>query len=434
MTTDSLLLMPYIPMAKPPSRRSFWSRPAVRVVAAVVLCLGLITAAQAAFFGKSERYSVSVPVTFRPYDPNQWALFSAANFEAARAIDPSLPDPFAADLMLPLPDGAGAYSTTPGGTAALAPPMDMTAAKANSYVGPVARPFVFRGASAADSGRALYCLTSALYYEAISETDDGMRGVAQVILNRVRHPSFPNTVCGVVFQGSDRITGCQFSYTCDGAMARQPSAGGWMRSRRIAAEALSGKVYAAVGLATHYHTQAIWPRWGKSLVMTNVIGAHIFHRWRGRWGEAGAFGAPYSGREPAPGPYRSVATQLAERRGAAAIRGAGFGSGYAGGGATTPGAGGTTPLDPKVAAAVAAAKAQEDTRLGRGPADVASGSAIAPRGSVQAVPDYTADVRAARATPAETPAQKGPAYTDKALSQSGQIRDEYRDSGQWIGK
>jgi Cell Wall Hydrolase len=408
-------------------QRPAWLQKRWRLLLSIALCLGLITAAHAAFGDKGEKYSVSVPVTFRPYDPNQWALFSASSFEAARALDPTLPDPYADDLMLPLPDGAGASSLTPGGSAIVAAPAEITAMKANSYVGPVARPFVFRGATAADGARALYCLTSALYYEAISESDDGMRGVAQVILNRVRHPSFPNSVCGVVFQGSDRITGCQFSYTCDGAMARQPSAGGWARSRRIAAEALSGRIYAGVGLATHYHTQAIWPRWGKSLVMTNVIGAHIFHRWRGRWGEAGAFGAPYSGREPMPGPYRSVATQLAERRGAAAIRGPGFG-GYSSGSTTSPSAG-QTPLDPKVAAAVAAAKAQEDARLGKAPVDAGSRSAI------QAVPDYTEKAPAAAPAPRPAPEAKSQkAYLDKKLNQSGQVREEYQSSGQWIGQ
>src|SRR3546814_9133498 len=81
-----------------------------------------------------------------------------------------------------------------------------------------ARPYAFRGATPLDRERAHYCLTAALYYEAASENDDGMRGVAQVVLNRVRHPSFPNSVCGVVFQGSQRAGVCQFTFACDGAM------------------------------------------------------------------------------------------------------------------------------------------------------------------------------------------------------------------------
>src|SRR5690606_37364832 len=93
---------------------------------------------------------------------------------------------------------------------------------------------VFRGRSTVDMGRALECLTAAIYYEAASESDDGQRAVAQVILNRVRHPAFPNSVCGVVYQGSERATGCQFSFSCDGAMARKPSTTGWARAQRIA--------------------------------------------------------------------------------------------------------------------------------------------------------------------------------------------------------
>src|SRR3546814_4884175 len=72
-------------------------------------------------------------------------------------------------------------------------------------------------------------------------------------------------------------------------MARAPERRNWLRASRIASAALGGYVFPKVGLATHYHTQAIWPRWGKSLVMTNIVGAHIFHRWRGRWGMPDAF-------------------------------------------------------------------------------------------------------------------------------------------------
>src|SRR3546814_19428732 len=96
-------------------------------------------------------------------------------------------------------------------------------------------------------------------------------------------------------------------------MARAPERRNWLRASRIASAALGGQVFPGVGLATHYHTTAIWPRWGKSLVMTNIVGAHIFHRWRGRWGMPDAFRTPYPGREPVPGPYLPVADQLAVR-------------------------------------------------------------------------------------------------------------------------
>ena len=166
-----------------------------------------------------------------------------------------------------------------------------------------ARPFTMTRASAIDRGRALECLTAAIYYEAASEPDDGQRGVAQVVLNRAHHPAFPATVCGVVYQGSERASGCQFSFACDGAMARVPSRTGWARAMRNAAAALNGQVFAPVGLATHYHTYAVTPAWNRTLVMTDAIGAHFFHRWKGYWGTALAFRQSYQGGEPAPGPH-----------------------------------------------------------------------------------------------------------------------------------
>ena len=168
-----------------------------------------------------------------------------------------------------------------------------------------ARPFSTAGASGTDRGRALECLTAAIYYEAASEPDDGQRAVAQVILNRARHPAFPSTVCGVVYQGSERRS-CQFSFACDGAMARVPSAAGWARAARVAAAALGGYVFAPVGLATHYHTYAVTPAWNRTLVMTDAIGAHFFHRWKGYWGTAAAFSQHYRGGEPVPGPHQRI--------------------------------------------------------------------------------------------------------------------------------
>lgn len=145
---------------------------------------------------------------------------------------------------------------------------------------------------------ALDCLTAAVYYEAASETEAGQQAVAQVVLNRVRHQAWPNTVCGVVYEGSSRQTGCQFSFTCDGSLRRQPSAAGWRRARSIAESALSGRVYGPVGNATHYHANYVVPYWASSLDKATVIGAHIFYRWRGRWGRAAAFRQRYAGSEP----------------------------------------------------------------------------------------------------------------------------------------
>jgi spore germination cell wall hydrolase CwlJ-like protein len=167
-----------------------------------------------------------------------------------------------------------------------------------------APPFVLSG-SATDKARALQCLTTAIYYEAAREPDDGQRAVAQVVLNRARHPAFPSTVCGVVFQGSER-RGCQFSFACDGSMARVPARDAWVRASRVAAAALDGEVFAPVGMATHYHTYAVTPSWNRSLVMTGVFGAHFFHRWKGWWGTLAAFGQAHRGHEPLPAPHRSA--------------------------------------------------------------------------------------------------------------------------------
>jgi hypothetical protein len=166
---------------------------------------------------------------------------------------------------------------------------------------PGAASIVFRAQSAWDQQRSLQCLAEAVYYEARSESEEGQRAVAQVVLNRVRHPAFPKSVCGVVYQGPLRAGGgCQFTFTCDGSLGNAPSGLGWVRARRIAAEALAGSVYAPVGYATNYHTQYVVPVWAYRLVKLAVVGAHSFYRLPGNWGEPGAFRVAYAGREPAP--------------------------------------------------------------------------------------------------------------------------------------
>ena len=174
-------------------------------------------------------------------------------------------------------------------------------------VGGAARPFVMR-AGTVDHSRALKCLSDAIYYEAANEPDAGQRGVAQVILNRMRHPTYPNTVCGVIYQGSERATGCQFSYSCDGSMARIPARAAWLRAQRVAADALSGFVYAPVGMATHYHATYVYPYWAPSLNFVGTIGAHRFYSWKGSAGRQSAFFRGHTGREPFPGPKPRVWT------------------------------------------------------------------------------------------------------------------------------
>jgi hypothetical protein len=171
---------------------------------------------------------------------------------------------------------------------------------------PAAAAFKFQGSSQARK-QALECLANAVYYEAGSQDDDGERAVAQVVLNRVRHPAFPGTVCGVVYEGSTRTTGCQFTFTCDGSLYRQPDAAGWRRAYRVAEAALSGYVYAPVGYATHYHANYVVPYWASSLAKNAIVGAHIFYRWAGSWGKADAFSKTYAGREPDARALRTAA-------------------------------------------------------------------------------------------------------------------------------
>jgi hypothetical protein len=165
-------------------------------------------------------------------------------------------------------------------------------------VGAPAKPF-FSAAGGMTHARAQECLAQAVWYEAASESEAGQRAVAQVVLNRVAHPSWPASVCGVVYQGSERSTGCQFTFTCDGSLARRHSGASWARAQRIAADALAGSVYAPVGHATHYHTLWVNPYWAASLDHIGTIGAHRFYRNRGAGGAASAFATTYAGFEPA---------------------------------------------------------------------------------------------------------------------------------------
>ena len=169
----------------------------------------------------------------------------------------------------------------------------------SNLANPAARPFLLAGAGEADRQRSLDCLTAAIYYESATEPLDGQRAVAQVVLNRVRHPAWPSTVCGVVFEGARRMTGCQFTFTCDGSLRRAPMPALWNRARQVAEAALGGYVYTPVGWATHYHANYVVPYWAPSLVKSATVGAHIFYRWRGGWGRPPAFVSRYAGVEPA---------------------------------------------------------------------------------------------------------------------------------------
>jgi len=229
----------------------------------------------------------------KPEGAGDGAALPSATLRAAR-IDA----PFAPDTLRPLSRAqAEAWNRKAPAAGAIEP----------------ATGFALRSGQPTDYQRSLQCLTMAIYYEAGNEPDDGERAVAQVVLNRVRHPAYPRTVCGVVFDGAQRRTGCQFTFACDGALARVPSSAGWRRANRIAIAALAGDVFAPVGWATHYHANYVVPYWASSLDKVAAIGAHIFYRSKGVAGLRGAFRGVYAGNEPLPAvPTTGIATPVAE--------------------------------------------------------------------------------------------------------------------------
>ena len=146
-----------------------------------------------------------------------------------------------------------------------------------------AMPFRYSGSNG-DRVRAAECLAAAAWYE-IGTDRVGQRAVIQTVINRVNHPSFPKSVCGVVFQGSQRRTGCQFTFTCDGSLTRRrPSPKAWHDALIVAEEALNGYVDRSVGTATHYHADYVVPWWSSRLQRLATIGPHIFYRWSGSQG------------------------------------------------------------------------------------------------------------------------------------------------------
>ena len=186
-----------------------------------------------------------------------------------------------------------------------------------------AQPFFLR-ASGPERERAVLCMAQAIYYEAALEPTDGQQAVAQTVLNRVRHPDFPKSVCGVVYEGAQLPIGCQFSFTCDGSLARPPIEPYWTRAKTVAEAALDGFVASDIGSATHYHADYVFPRWGPQMVKIVQLGAHIFYRFPGPAGAPQVLTGRYAGRELA---VALVSPAQAALEAARAAQGAGLGAG-----------------------------------------------------------------------------------------------------------
>ena len=129
------------------------------------------------------------------------------------------------------------------------------------------------------------CLAKGIYFEARSEPVRGQAAVAQVILNRVRNPAYPKTICGVVYQNDDWHNACQFSFACDNVKDRVNSPEHWKIARQVAMAVTAGKIWLPeVGSATHYHAVYVRPKWAAEMVKVGRIGMHVFYRtYGGGW-------------------------------------------------------------------------------------------------------------------------------------------------------
>lgn len=277
----------------------------------------------------------------------------------------------------------------------LNPDVDVNAGRGDNAVVPLvqthpagaaANAFAARG-TGLDRARASLCLSQAIWYEAATESTAGQRAVAQVVLNRVAHRSYPGSVCGVVYQGSERSTGCQFSFTCDGSLRRKAGGISWANAQRLASEALSGAVFGQVGMATHYHTNYVSPYWAPTLDHIGTIGAHRFYRMKGNAGQRSAFSSSYRGGEPFAAPKPRLPDN---------------------------------DLSPIIGDPLELTRTYETARL-----KAQGAGRAAPVTPAMATPTYSAAVEA-RGGDALFKAGK--------LPQSGAVKPEYANSGQWIAQ
>ncbi len=129
------------------------------------------------------------------------------------------------------------------------------------------------------------CLANGIYFEARGESVEGQKAVAQVIVNRVKNPAYPNSVCGVVYQNKHMKNACQFSFACDGIRDRVSAGRHWKMAKKVANDAIDGRVWlSSIGSSSHYHADYVKPRWRRSMKRMVKIGRHIFYRtYGGGW-------------------------------------------------------------------------------------------------------------------------------------------------------
>ncbi len=131
------------------------------------------------------------------------------------------------------------------------------------------------------SEKELWCMATAIYFEARGESYRGQIGVGQVVMNRVAHKVYPNTICNVVFQNQHMRNACQFSFACDGIPETVNEPKAWAQAEEIARGVINGTLYLSeVGAATHYHATYVYPHWAPRLARTTKIGHHIFYKFK----------------------------------------------------------------------------------------------------------------------------------------------------------
>lgn len=215
-----------------------------------------------AFYRKTPDADAGVPAMLAGLITNHKADVLATAYAPA-GPDYSAPSPF--DSILAKKDDAGRFVPEIG-------PKD------HAWAANILPPSVF-------TAEEQQCLASGIYFEARGESVKGQAAVAQVILNRVRNPAYPKTICGVVYQNEDWRNRCQFSFACDNIRDRVNSKQHWKIAREVALAVTAGKIWLPeVGSATHYHAIYVRPNWARTMVKVGRIGWHIFYRtYGGGW-------------------------------------------------------------------------------------------------------------------------------------------------------
>jgi hypothetical protein len=131
------------------------------------------------------------------------------------------------------------------------------------------------------SEKELWCMATAIYFEARSESYRGQVAVGQVVMNRLHHRLYPDTICNVVFQNQHMRNACQFSFACDGIPERVTEKKAWAQAEEIAKGVINGTLYITeVGKSTHYHATYVYPHWAPRLKRNTKIGHHIFYQFK----------------------------------------------------------------------------------------------------------------------------------------------------------